>query len=159
MSLLVFNTQYYRYWCYNCNIDITVDIPIEICPLCNDNYIENISYTLIHRVIPLFNMDDDGPYGPYQQPAPKEITSKLPVNKIDTIDKLVHRQCSICLEDYQIGQDIKQLPCNHYFHVECLDKWFDVGNFCPICKYKVDSSNGSITSDQIAEQLPKSKET
>jgi hypothetical protein len=154
MSVLLLVNRYYRYWCYRCNIDINVDESISVCPLCNDSFIENISLIVTQRLILPNNFDIMSE--PQQQPAPKEITSKFPINKVDNIDNLNYRQCSICLEDYQVGDDIKQLPCNHYFHVSCLENWFNVGNFCPICKYKIEDV-GSTTTDSSTEQLPESK--
>ncbi|KAJ3206531.1 hypothetical protein HDU83_003121 [Entophlyctis luteolus] len=31
--------------------------------------------------------------------------------------------CSVCLCDYKAGQFLRQLPCFHGFHRECIDGW------------------------------------
>lgn len=31
-------------------------------------------------------------------------------------------QCAICQETFEVGQQLQVLPCNHRFHVSCLDK-------------------------------------
>lgn len=42
--------------------------------------------------------------------------------------------CSICLCDYTIGEDVRQLPCMHRFHCRCIDTWLvEHRNRCPIC--------------------------
>ena len=46
------------------------------------------------------------------------------------------KTCTICLENFKIGESITQLPCKHYFHKECLSKWFSLKNICPLCKLK-----------------------
>jgi len=46
--------------------------------------------------------------------------------------------CSICLNDYEEGNEIKLLPCFHRFHKDCIDPWLDAHNTCPVCKYKID---------------------
>lgn len=41
--------------------------------------------------------------------------------------------CSICTEDFEMGQDIRLLPCNHQFHPECVDPWLlNVSGTCPL---------------------------
>lgn len=46
--------------------------------------------------------------------------------------------CTICLNNYKINKKVFILPCKHFFHIECLQKWFKgkKTNFCPNCKYK-----------------------
>lgn len=46
-------------------------------------------------------------------------------------------RCTICFDDYKIGNRIKFLPCNHHFHLECIDEWFNVKDSCPLCKKNV----------------------
>lgn len=52
--------------------------------------------------------------------------------------------CSICCEDYKCGDDLRILPCNHSFHLECIDRWFlsSANNpkplTCPYCNSDID---------------------
>merc|ERR1719203_263774 len=32
-------------------------------------------------------------------------------------------RCSICLEDMTPGCKVRTLPCMHFFHRKCIDKW------------------------------------
>ena len=43
--------------------------------------------------------------------------------------------CSICTEDFERGQDIRVLPCDHKFHPACIDPWLlNVSGTCPLCR-------------------------
>lgn len=41
--------------------------------------------------------------------------------------------CPICTDDFIKGQDLRVLPCNHQFHMECIDPWLmNVSGTCPL---------------------------
>ncbi|KAI8899698.1 hypothetical protein BC833DRAFT_349392 [Globomyces pollinis-pini] len=42
--------------------------------------------------------------------------------------------CALCLEDYEEGDVLRELHCNHRYHAECVDSWL-IGNkrTCPVC--------------------------
>ncbi|KAI1652202.1 uncharacterized protein F4817DRAFT_322518 [Daldinia loculata] len=46
-----------------------------------------------------------------------------------------HLGCSICTEDFTVGQDVRVLPCDHKFHPQCIDPWLvNVSGTCPLCR-------------------------
>lgn len=41
--------------------------------------------------------------------------------------------CSICTEDFKVGEDVRVLPCQHQFHPACVDPWLtNVSGTCPL---------------------------
>lgn len=43
--------------------------------------------------------------------------------------------CSVCLQDFQIGETVRSLPdCHHMFHLPCIDKWVVRHGSCPLCR-------------------------
>lgn len=45
-------------------------------------------------------------------------------------------QCSICLEDFEVGERLRVLPCMHRYHCGCVDKWLlrTPSGECPLCR-------------------------
>jgi hypothetical protein len=43
-------------------------------------------------------------------------------------------ECSICMEDYEVGQDLVRLECLCKFHRECIVDWFMRKPECPLHK-------------------------
>lgn len=46
-------------------------------------------------------------------------------------------QCNICLTDYEHGDKMRNLPCKHDFHKDCVDQWLKTNATCPICRAEV----------------------
>lgn len=41
--------------------------------------------------------------------------------------------CTICTEEFEPGQDVRVLPCDHKFHPACIDPWLlNVSGTCPL---------------------------
>ncbi|KAF5795315.1 putative transcription factor C2H2 family [Helianthus annuus] len=45
--------------------------------------------------------------------------------------------CAICLQEFEVGETCVALECNHGYHQECIEKWLQQKNNCPICRAKV----------------------
>jgi hypothetical protein len=43
-------------------------------------------------------------------------------------------QCPICLDEILIKYQGKIIPCNHIFCYDCIVKWEEKNNTCPICR-------------------------
>lgn len=40
--------------------------------------------------------------------------------------------CSICCEDYVAGDVVRVLPCQHRYHIECVDRWVKAPVYCMV---------------------------
>lgn len=46
--------------------------------------------------------------------------------------------CGVCLLDFAVGDELRNLPCGHSFHRECIDHWLlNSSTMCPIDKRDV----------------------
>ncbi|KZV20539.1 hypothetical protein F511_31693 [Dorcoceras hygrometricum] len=84
--------------------------------------------------------NDPNHYG--TPPARKEAVEALATVKNDDII-----QSSICLEDCDIGADVKEMPCRHRFHKGCILPWLELHSSCPICRYQLPYDESKIESD------------
>ena len=92
----------------------------------------------IENILNYILNNDNNRYG--SPPASQSEIKKL--NKYTlTEDKLINfgneNTCSVCKEDFFIGNKMMDLPCNHYFHEECLMPWLNQHDSCPICRFEL----------------------
>ncbi|KAI4718280.1 hypothetical protein E4T48_05521 [Aureobasidium sp. EXF-10727] len=60
--------------------------------------------------------------------------------------------CSICTDDFETGQDLRVLPCDHKFHPACIDPWLlNVSSTCPLCRIDL-RPEGSTETDAPATE-------
>merc|ERR1740130_1469879 len=54
----------------------------------------------------------------------------------------VEMTCPICLSDFDEEDEVRVLPCKHYFCKACIDEWLAVNSTCPTCRTNI------LTADQ-----------
>ena len=73
-------------------------------------------------------------------PLGEADTQALPLQPAAQVKRESHGKeaCAICVEDFQDVDTVRVLPCNHYFHPECIDPWLtDHSSLCPLCKQRI----------------------
>jgi E3 ubiquitin-protein ligase RNF13 len=89
---------------------------------------------------------------------PRSALKKIPTKKYQKTDK--YDTCPICLNEYEEGVKIRILPCEHAYHIECIDKWLLRNNrCCPVCKRRVlpgDPESESSDADSDSGHRPTS---
>ncbi|CAH8532653.1 unnamed protein product [Schistosoma rodhaini] len=63
--------------------------------------------------------------------------------------------CCICLEDYVDRDKLRLLPCQHAFHMKCIDPWLLCNRRrCPICNQIVELPGAPSVSDEAETVEP-----
>ena len=72
----------------------------------------------------------------YYSPSPlsKEEINMLPTVRLTKEHLKEDLQCSICIKNFREDCQVKQVPCNHYFHAECIIPWLRKQATCPNCR-------------------------
>jgi E3 ubiquitin-protein ligase RNF13 len=61
--------------------------------------------------------------------------------------------CAICLDQYCSGDKLRELPCSHRFHRNCIDEWLlSQTAFCPLCKASAHSGEDETTVARAIRQ-------
>ncbi|XP_055806257.1 E3 ubiquitin-protein ligase MPSR1-like [Solanum dulcamara] len=76
-----------------------------------------------------------------QPPASKASIDALP--SVVICEESEKGECVVCLDELGIGGlVVKEMPCKHRFHGNCVEKWLKIHGSCPICRYKMPEEDG-----------------
>lgn len=70
---------------------------------------------------------------PRTNPLPENVIANL--REIDTDESHSPEKCSICLDNFEVGEKIIVLECGHFNHSSCLRRWFSEHNTCTQCRF------------------------
>ncbi|CAN6693605.1 unnamed protein product [Malus baccata var. baccata] len=95
--------------------------------------------------------NDPNRYG--TPPAQKEAVEALPAVTIKE-----NMQCSVCLDDFEVGVEAKEMPCKHKFHSGCILPWLELHSSCPVCRFQLPAHESKRDSD-ISRNSSNSRES
>ena len=102
----------------------------------SDNLDNIISHIMLH---------DTNKYG--NPPAAKKAVESLKKYKINE-EKIkefgFENSCAVCKDEFNIGEECLSMPCNHYFHGDCLIPWLKERNSCPVCRYELPTDDADF---------------
>jgi len=70
-------------------------------------------------------------------PASKKVVDKLKAITIAQNHVEVSLECTVCKDKFLENEECKVLPCDHFFHGDCIMPWLGIHNTCPICRYEL----------------------
>lgn len=89
------------------------------------------------RVMTQFLEQNQGDTAP--PPAPQNAISRLPKKAVDQsmMGDDGNAECSICMDNVEVGMEVTMLPCNHWFHGQCIAAWLAQHGTCPHCRHSI----------------------
>ncbi|WJX15357.1 RING-type E3 ubiquitin transferase [Trifolium repens] len=90
----------------------------------------------LEQLIQQLAENDPNRYG--TPPASKNAVKNLPTVTVD--DELLNselNQCAVCQDEFEKGSQVRQMPCKHVYHDDCLLPWLELHNSCPVCRYEL----------------------
>ena len=109
-----------------------VQLPIETSVITLRSIPTTNSNVLIERLTTFAHMLNELDTSP-------TVNNPTNINQYKTyiVNKPTTKTCAICLASIGnalLEEIVTELPCKHTYHKECLAKWFNINNTCPVCK-------------------------
>ncbi|XP_072338194.1 E3 ubiquitin-protein ligase RNF126 isoform X1 [Scyliorhinus torazame] len=103
--------------------------------------------TIITQVVNLLlnQFENTGP-----PPADKDKIKTLPTVEITDEHVGCGVECPVCKEDYSVGETVRQLPCNHLFHNDCIIPWLEMHDTCPVCRKSLSGQNTATNPPDLS---------
>lgn len=109
-----------------------------------DNFASNFSSNFqdpLTRIVFIESMQNQPSGNP---PASKNAIKNLKTFKMseeyckkDEKGNFEFPSCSVCLTEVNKDEETILVPCGHMFHAQCIIKWLEMHNTCPVCRYEL----------------------
>lgn len=68
----------------------------------------------------------------------EEVLEKIPTMKYLKLEqkiKNMNSKCTVCQDDFNEQDEVRVLPCEHIYHLDCIDDWLKIHSYkCPCCR-------------------------
>jgi len=90
----------------------------------------------------------------YQPEGPPPTSQKILENLKETVIT-IPVDCVICKEEMVTGSKGLKLPCQHFYHMECIKPWLNQHNTCPQCRYELPTDDIAYEADRKQRMAPR----
>lgn len=70
---------------------------------------------------------------------------KINLDEFSTVKTIDNWECSICSTGDDSVEIVKLKTCDHIYHSDCLNRWINTNNICPLCRK-------TIIVDRVVEE-------
>ncbi|CAK9151176.1 unnamed protein product [Ilex paraguariensis] len=96
-------------------------------------------------ILELTQNDRHGP-----PPAPASAIEALPTAVLTATHLANDSHCPVCKDEFEIGGEVKELPCKHFYHSDCILPWLHIHNTCPVCRFELQGTGDEEVQDDYA---------
>ncbi|XP_058787496.1 probable E3 ubiquitin-protein ligase RHC2A [Vicia villosa] len=85
-------------------------------------------------------------------PATKSAIDSLPTIEIDDTHLEMESHCAVCKEAFELTNVVREMPCKHIYHPDCILPWLALHNSCPVCRHELPSDSDAGTNVNVQPQ-------
>ena len=63
--------------------------------------------------------------------------------------------CPVCLVGVELGEEVAELPCKHWFHFDCIKAWLQEHDTCPTCRRGITPREGDANRPRQTGEAPR----
>ncbi|MED6119519.1 hypothetical protein PIB30_012710 [Stylosanthes scabra] len=83
------------------------------------------------------NLVENNSNRPGPPPASSSAIAALPVVRLAREQLASDPNCAICKDEFEVDGEVRELPCKHFYHCDCILPWLRIHNTCPVCRYEL----------------------
>ncbi|WOH09019.1 hypothetical protein DCAR_0728471 [Daucus carota subsp. sativus] len=113
-----------------------------------DSVYPEVFMTTIEYAETLESLAEDDDVELKATPTAKSFIDSLKVKKVECEKDIPF--CVVCQDMMNVGDFLKELPCMHNYHVDCIQSWLATRNTCPVCRFELPTSDlvlGSVEDE------------
>jgi hypothetical protein len=82
------------------------------------------------------NLMEQAQQGGGAPPASQADIASIPKKKVDEemLGENGKAECTICMDEVKLGQEVSEMYCQHWFHTHCIEAWVSEHDSCPHCR-------------------------
>ncbi|XP_012845423.1 PREDICTED: putative RING-H2 finger protein ATL12 [Erythranthe guttata] len=86
----------------------------------------------------------------------KSVIESLPLFRFSSLRGPAEGlECAVCLAQFDGTDVLRMLPkCKHAFHIDCIDRWLEKRDTCPLCRCRAEPNNEVGSDPQCSEGFP-----
>ncbi|KAK4373583.1 hypothetical protein RND71_008967 [Anisodus tanguticus] len=85
-------------------------------------------------------------------PASKAAIESLPTIEIINDHIATESCCAVCKEAFELGTEVREMPCKHLYHSDCILPWLSMRNSCPVCRHELPTESREVVRAPSSEQ-------
>ncbi|KAJ7531307.1 hypothetical protein O6H91_14G039600 [Diphasiastrum complanatum] len=94
--------------------------------------------------------NDPNRYG--TPPASKSAIESLPTIRISEEHLGTdYAQCAVCKDEFDLGAEVRKMPCKHMYHGECILPWLAQHNSCPVCRHELPTDDSEYNQEHVQQ--------